>query len=77
MPQCPDCDSMKLFCDPPEGDGTCSSCHGTFFSEFFDITTIGYLYGQAPWCNKCGGTGRCQTCRGTGVVREDKMKIAA
>ena len=75
--QCPDCDSVKPFSDPPVGNGRCAGCHGTGFGAFFDIITIEFLSPEAPSCDECYGTGKCQTCRGTGVIEEPEIKIAA
>ncbi|MGC2194128.1 MAG: hypothetical protein WA628_05595 [Terriglobales bacterium] len=76
MAQCPDCDSIKMFCDPPEGNGQCSACRGTGFGEFYDIAAIEILNVERPACEECFGTGRCQTCLGKGVVEEYEI-IAA
>lgn len=75
--QCPDCDSVKMFCDPPEGNGKCSACHGTGFGAFFDTAIIESLSDVPPSCEECYGTGHCQTCMGTGIIEEPEVKIAA
>lgn len=77
MTQCPDCDSVKMFCDPPEGNGRCSACYGTGFGQFYDAAAIEILNGERPACEECYGTGRCQTCGGTGVVEAYEIRIAA
>lgn len=77
MPQCPDCDSVKFFCDPPEGNGQCSSCHGMGTDLFFDDAVIEMLHKEQPACEECSGSGKCQTCAGTGVVEERELRIAA
>lgn len=70
MAPCPDCESVKMLCDPPEGDGRCSACHGSGLGELFDTSGIEILNGEQAACEDCYGTGRCQTCRGTGLVEE-------
>ncbi len=77
MPQCPDCDAVKMFSDPPEGDGRCSACHGTGFARFFDAIAIELMNVEQPPCEECNGSGQCQTCRGSGVIEEPEIKIAA
>jgi len=78
MPQCPDCDSIRIFCDPPEGNGRCSVCHGTGLGGLFDSTVLPILNGERPGCEECCGSGKCQTCTGTGVVAEEyEISIAA
>jgi DnaJ-class molecular chaperone len=76
MAHCPDCDSVKMFCDPPEGNGKCSACHGTGFSDFSDSVEIEFLNGELSSCEECYGTGLCPTCNGSGVV-EEELPIAA
>ena len=76
MAHCPDCDSVRMFCGPPEGNGKCSACHGTGFSDFFDSVEIEFLNGGLSSCEECYGTGLCPTCRGTGEV-EEEAQIAA
>lgn len=76
MPQCPDCDSVKMFCDPTEGDGKCSACQGTGFTEFCDAIALELLNVEQPLCEECNGSGRCQTCCGMGVIEETEL-IAA
>lgn len=75
--QCPDCDSVKMFADPPEGNGKCAGCHGTGFGAFFEVVTMDLLSPEPPSCDECYGTGKCQTCRGTGTIEEPEVKIAA
>ena len=77
MPQCPDCDCIKMFCDPPEGNGKCSACRGTGFGRFFDAIALELLNVEQPPCEECNGSGRCPTCRGSGVIEELDIKIAA
>lgn len=77
MPQCPDCDSIRIFSQLPEGDGKCSACHGTGFGEFLDAGILQLLNGDQPVCEECFGTGRCPTCMGTGVVEEYEISLAA
>ncbi len=77
MPQCPDCDSVKMFCDPPEGDGKCSVCHGMGTGVFFDDAVMDMLNGELPVCEECSGTGKCPTCAGAGVVEEREIRMAA
>ena len=77
MPHCPDCDSVKMFCDPPEGNGRCSACHGTGFTAFVDSLEIEFLNGGPPSCEECYGTGICPTCSGSGVLEEDEILLAA
>lgn len=77
MPQCPDCDSVKMFCDPPQGDGRCSACHGMGTVRFFDSAALEMLYMEQPACEECFGTGKCQTCAGSGVVEVRELRIAA
>jgi DnaJ-class molecular chaperone len=76
MPQCPDCDSVKMFCDPREGDGKCSACHGAGFAEFFDAIALELLNVELPSCEECNGSGRCPTCSGTGVMEEVQIQMA-
>jgi len=75
--QCPNCDAVKMFCDPPEGDGKCSTCHGTGFARFFDAIALDLLNVEQPACEECYGSGQCQTCGGAGIVEEPEVKIAA
>jgi DnaJ-class molecular chaperone len=76
--QCPDCDAVKIFSDPPEGNGKCSVCHGSGFGEFFDTAIVEFFNGtESPACEECNGSGHCQTCMGTGVIEEPEIKIAA
>jgi DnaJ-class molecular chaperone len=77
MAQCTDCDAVKMFCDPPEGNGKCSACHGTGWGEFFDIAAAEFANAERPACEECYGSGRCQTCRGSGVIEEYEIRIAA
>ncbi len=76
MPQCPDCDSIKMFSVEPQGDGKCSVCHGTGFGGFLE-TLFEPVADQGPQCEECQGTGRCQTCAGMGVIEEYELKLAA
>ena len=75
--QCPDCDAIKIFSDPPEGDGGCCACHGTGFARFFDSIALELLNVEQPPCEGCNGSSQCQTCRGTGVTEEPEVKIVA
>lgn len=75
--QCPDCDSIKMFCDPTEGNGECAACHGTGFARFFDVIVRELLNVERPPCEECDGSGQCQTCKGLGVIEECEMNIAA
>lgn len=77
MSQCPDCDAVKMFSDPAEGDGRCSGCHGTGFGRFFDAIVLKLLNVEQPLCEECNGSGQCQTCMGKGVIKEPEIKIAA
>ena len=77
MAQCPDCDSIKMFCDPPEGDGKCSLCHGMGTVLFFDSAIMEMLHTDEPACEECRGTGQCQTCAGSGVIEELELGSAA
>ena len=77
MAGCFDCDSIKMFCDPQEGNGKYSACHGTGFSEFFDSVEIEFLNGGPPSCEECFGTGICPTCNGSGVLEEEEIGLAA
>ncbi len=77
MPQCPDCDVVKMFSDPPRGDGHCSECHGTGFARFFDAIALELRNVEQPPCEKCYGSGKCPTCAGRGVIEEPEIKIAA
>lgn len=76
MLQCPDCDSIKMFSAEPEGDGKCSSCHGTGYGglveAFFESADV-----QPPVCDECQGTGKCQKCSGTGAVEDYVLTLAA
>ena len=76
MAQCPDCDAIRIFSDPPEGNGMCSVCHGIGSYEFLD-PIIESLSGEQPVCEQCYGSGQCQTCRGSGVVEEYEIISAA
>jgi hypothetical protein len=49
MPEFPECDSVKMFCDSPEGDGNCSACRGTGFFEFCDAIALGLLNMEQPY----------------------------
>lgn len=75
--QCPDCDFIRPFSDPPRGNGKCAGCHGTGFGALFDTAIIEFLDEVQPSCDECYGTGRCQTCNGTGAIEEPEIKIAA
>jgi DnaJ-class molecular chaperone len=77
MPQCPDCDSIRIFSELPEGNGKCSACHGTGFNQFLDAGIMEMLNGEQPSCEECLGTGQCPTCTGTGVVEEFEITLAA
>jgi DnaJ-class molecular chaperone len=77
MPQCPDCDSIRIFSELPEGNGMCSACHGAGFGEFLAAGISEVLGGEQPVCEECLGTGQCPTCAGTGIVEEYERKIAA
>jgi len=77
MPHCPDCDSGKMFRDPPEGNGRCSVCHGTGFTAFIDSLEIEFLNGGPLSCEECYGTGMCPTCSGSGVLEEQEICLAA
>ena len=77
MPLCPDCDSVKMFRNPPEGDGRCSVCHGMGTILFFDGAVLEMLHTEQPACEECSGTGKCQTCAGSGLVEERELGIAA
>ncbi len=77
MPQCPDCDSVRPFTDLPAGNGKCSACHGSGFGDV-DTAIIEFFDGaESPACAKCYGSGQCQTCKGTGIVKEAAIKAAA
>ena len=75
--QCPDCDSVKMFRDPPDGNGECSACHGSGFVVFIYAALGGVPERGMPDCEDCNGSGKCQTCGGTGVIEEPEIKIAA
>lgn len=77
MPQCPKCDFVRPFCDPPKGNGKCSACHGRGFARFFDAIALELLNVEQPPCEECNGSGQCQTCKGTGIIEEPEIKIAA
>lgn len=77
MFQCPDCDSMKIFSDSPEGDGKCAACHGSGCAGFFDAIAMELLNAEPPLCEECQGTGRCSTCNGTGVLGERELRSVA
>ena len=77
MSQCPDCDSVKIFSDSPEGNGKCAVCHGTGFAVFFDSIAMELLNAEQPQCEECQGTGRCPTCQGSGVIEERDLRTAA
>lgn len=72
MPQCPDCNSMRMFSEEPEGDGKCAFCHGIGFAELSEM-----LFESLPdpelSCDACRGSGKCQTCGGVGVVEERQL----
>jgi hypothetical protein len=55
----------------------CAGCHGTGFGAFFDVVTMEFVSPDPPSCDECYGTGQCQTCKGTGVIAESEIKIAA
>jgi len=74
MLQCSDCDSVKMFRDPPEGDGRCSVCHGTGLGGSLDAALLELADGT---CEECCGSGQCSTCGGTGIIEEPEIKIAA
>jgi DnaJ-class molecular chaperone len=65
-----------MFCDPQEGNGKCSACHGTGFSEFLDSEEIEFLNGGPSSCEECYGTGICATCNGSGVLEEEEILAA-
>jgi hypothetical protein len=46
--QYPDCDSVKMFSDPPKGNGECSACHGGGFATFFDAVAKEFLRQERP-----------------------------
>jgi DnaJ-class molecular chaperone len=77
MPQCPDCDSIKIFSELPEGNGKCSTCHGTGFGQFLNTGILEMLNGEQAACEECLGTGQCPTCTGTGIVEEHEISLAA
>jgi DnaJ-class molecular chaperone len=66
-----------MFCDPPEGDGKCSACHGTGFVEFFDAIALELLNVELRSCEECNGSRRCPTCSGTGVIEEVQIQMVA
>ncbi len=76
MPQCPDCDSIKMFSLEPQGDGKCSACHGTGFESFLAMILDSASQLQSP-CEECQGTGKCPTCAGDGLVEEFDLKLVA
>ena len=76
MAQCSDCDSIKMFSVQPEGDGKCSVCHGTGFTEPFEMLFESVSDPELT-CDECQGTGRCQTCGGMGMVEEYELELAA
>lgn len=77
IPQCPDCDSVKPSSDPPQRDGRCAGCHGSGFGAFVDIGVMESPNAEQPVCEECYGTGKCQTCRGTGVIEEHGTETTA
>ncbi len=77
MPQCPDCDSIRIFSELPEGNGKCSACHGTGFGEFLAAGISEVLGGEQSVCEECLGTGQCPTCMGTGLIEEREISLAA
>ena len=70
--QCPDCDSVKINPFVSEGDGKCSTCHGTGAGSVWDhiVAETNPFDDEEATCPECDGTGQCQTCGGTGVVEE-------
>ena len=67
MAKCQDCNSIKIFPGTNEGDGKCSTCHGTGNGDLLDQVVHGLLWGKSE-CQVCKGSGVCQTCGGTGIV---------
>jgi DnaJ-class molecular chaperone len=68
--KCPDCDSVNLTPYTDQGDGRCSECHGTGAGGVIEdlIDGLNPLSNQESECQKCHGTGQCQTCGGSGIV---------
>ena len=66
MAQCPDCNSVKIFSIPAEGDGVCSYCHGEGKTGFSSVNEL--ITGEPLECPYCHGSRTCQTCGGSGVV---------
>ena len=69
MAECPDCDGVKVFPGPGEGNGKCDLCHGDGLGGLLDQFSATFV-DESSECNKCSGTGQCQTCGGTGVVND-------
>jgi DnaJ-class molecular chaperone len=54
-------------CDYP-GDGNCAKCHGTGVVQDVLEAFADALGGVDQNCERCGGSGKCQSCEGKGFV---------
>ena len=70
MARCNDCNSISTMIFVDQGDGKCSKCCGSGLGDALDQFS-GNLVGEKSECLKCGGSGDCPTCNGTGVVDDD------
>jgi hypothetical protein len=64
--QCTSCDSVEIF--GMRGDGNCSVCHGTGKEQGLGGLGADALGFDRQDCYACGGSRKCQTCGGRGVV---------
>jgi len=65
MAKCPDCDGTSdIF--GLIGNGRCSVCHGDGKALLSGLNEA--VMGEPLECWKCGGSGTCQTCNGSGEI---------
>ena len=65
--KCPDCNGTKdIF--GLIGDGVCSGCQGDRETALSGLNKA--TFNTPLYCNRCGGSGRCTTCHGTGKVND-------
>ena len=65
MVQCPDCDIVSTTWG--SSDGNCSTCHGTGRANIL-LQALASATGEQADCDDCNGSGKCQTCGGSGEV---------
>lgn len=67
MAECPDCYGITISILIDAGDGKCNECGGSGLGDGLDQFAAS-IVNEKSICDKCNGSGECQTCYGTGII---------